>query len=738
MVPIFKSARFRKPSQMQDRLYGPALSMLAIVGIASLLVVLRIQNNQLSPEELHRLQHWKGVLGEVVFLPVFMIVLGRYRLGRQIDVREAQLLESEQGLRRETHGLEQSIKERTAELRAEIEERQRASLLNRNRNQVLEMLAKNEPLLPTLKVVLAAITDQRTVWSSAIHQLDGETLVLRASAGVPEMLTEHLQSIRADFLDAPEAAALTLGGAYTLDNTLSERTPWRQLLSANGISAVWSLPFLAQDGKPVGVVTTYSRLRGTPSARDLEPLEMACSMAALVFEHQRLHQQLMLYAYHDVLTGVPNRRLGEERLESAIAQSQRDQNQVAVLWIDLNRFKFINDTHGHPIGDFVLQELAIRLSSRLRGNDTVARMGGDEFMIILSGVQSRDSAEKTANELHRIVTEPMSFADVDLNVTVSIGISLYPADGETAEQLKLNADNAMYKAKFEHVRTLSFSPMLGTEASELRELKEELTRALQGDGFELDYQPLCQLDGTLVAFEALLRFRHPRLGVVPPSRFIPIAEEMGLIVPLGEWVLRNVCQQSVAWQRQGMKPLTIAVNISPLQFAGKGFAEGVGSILRETGLDPALLELELTETVVMKDHLESSRQLQYLNGLGIRIAIDDFGTGYSSLSYLHQLPIDVLKIDRSFIEKIVTAEGTQPIVEAVISMAHSLGLKVVAEGVETHEQLNFLRHAQCDTIQGYLFSRPLRPEQAVPYLIARHCDPQPASQPEEKEQTALA
>jgi EAL domain-containing protein (putative c-di-GMP-specific phosphodiesterase class I) len=349
-------------------------------------------------------------------------------------------------------------------------------------------------------------------------------------------------------------------------------------------------------------------------------------------------------------------------------------------------------------------------------------MGGDEFMVILERIGCRESAEKTAAELHRIVAEPMLINGLELSIEASIGISLYPTDGETAEHLKQNADHAMYKAKFEHVGTRSFSPIMEMETSALRELREELTRALQNDGFEINYQPQYKSDGCIVGFEALLRFRHSRLGTIPPSKFIPIAEEMGLIVPLGDWVLRNVCRQSVEWQRRGYEPLPIAVNISPLQFARTDFAEGVAEILAETGLDPALLELELTESLVMKDVFESARQLRYLNQIGISIAIDDFGTGYSSLSCLHQLPINVLKIDRSFIEKLTDEEGTRPIVESVISMAQTLGLRVVAEGVETLEQLKVLRQNNCDRMQGYFFAPALSPEEAVHLLMNRRCD----------------
>jgi diguanylate cyclase (GGDEF)-like protein len=725
MTTLFASNRFRRPTQMRDRWYVPSLILLVVVACASICVSLRIKDTMQISSNVYL--HWKILLGDAVFLPVLMIALGRYRLGRKFEAREAALFEVEKELRRETHGLEQAVRERTAELRAEIDERRRADLLNRSRNQVLEMLVKNESLTATVKVLVTAVTEQRSIWCAGLHQLEGDTLVLRGSVGVPEMLMDHLQRIGASFVDAPESAALQQGRSYTIEDTTQQRTPWRQLLAANGICSAWSVPFFTPAGQAVGVMTIYSRLRSLPTQRDLELLDMVCSMAALVFEHQRLHQRLLLYAYHDVLTGLPNRRLGEDRLEVATLQARREGGQVAVLWIDLDHFKHINDTHGHPVGDMVLQETAARLSKRLRGSDTVARMGGDEFMVILSGVQDRESAEQTAVDLHQLVHQPMLLGGVELNITISIGISMFPGDGETAEQLKQNADTAMYQAKFEHVGTRSFSPVIGLGAAELRELKEELTRALQTDGYEIDYQPQCRPDGSIVGLEALLRFRHTRFGVVPPSKFIPIAEEMGLIIPLGSWVLEKVCRQSMEWQSMGLSALPIAVNISALQFARKDFAVSVGAILEKTGLDPRLLELELTESVVMKDFEESSRQLRYLSQLGIRIAIDDFGTGYSSLSYLHQLPIDVLKIDRSFVEKIMDAEGTRPIVEAVISMAHTLGLQVIAEGVETSKQAEFLEEIKCETMQGYLFSKALCAKDTVPFLQHRRCAAQDVS-----------
>jgi diguanylate cyclase (GGDEF)-like protein len=326
-------------------------------------------------------------------------------------------------------------------------------------------------------------------------------------------------------------------------------------MASNGILSVYSEPFFNRHGVALGTITLYSRLIWTPSARDLELVEMASAMAVLILEHRRLQEELLIYAYHDELTGLPNRRLGEERLNLAIEHSTRIGSQVAVLWIDLDSFKQINDSHGHPVGDLVLREVAARLSQTLEPQDTVARMGGDEFLVVLNDVPSRQAAEEVAAGLHATVSTPMLVLGVELTVPLSIGISVFPIDGRTADQLKKNADQAMYKAKFEQVETRSFSPVMGAEANELRELKEELKWALRTGGFRMEYQPQCRMDGSIVGFEALLRFTSPRRGVIEPSRFIPVVEEMGLIFQLGEWALRAVCLQSREWQRAGLRPV---------------------------------------------------------------------------------------------------------------------------------------------------------------------------------------
>jgi diguanylate cyclase (GGDEF)-like protein len=631
-----------------------------------------------------------------------------FRLRSLMQAQNSEKDAAEAALRAERATLEERIENRTAELRAEVEERRRAEQLNRGRNRVLEMLARNHPTDEIISLLTRTVAEQRSSWGCALHLVSKSRseLQLSAAADLPERLITHLAAINSAFPDAPESAALGKGSVHAVANLNLVRRPWSELLNANGIQSVWSAPFFSADGTPLGTLTIYSRLKFAPEERDLEELEMAAKMAALVLEHRRIHSELVNSAYHDYLTGLPNRRLGEERLKYAIFQAGDEQRSFAILWIDLNRFKRINDVHGHSVGDAVLQQVASCLSERLQPGDTLARMGGDEFMTILNHVPDHGTAESVASLLAKTVTHSVAIDAVNLDISVSIGISVYPVDGTTIDVLQRNADRAMYEAKWNGLDYCSFVHKMSEKVEERHELEEALILALKREEFRVHYHAQCAPDGKLLAFEALLRFEHPQFGKVPPSLFVPIIEELDLIMPLGNWVIRQVCIQSRRWQDAGYPPVPIAVNISPLQFSNEDFAENVSQILRETGHEPRLLELELTENLLMKNFRESARQMRRLKNLGVRIAMDDFGTGYSSLSHLHRLPIDVLKIDRSFIEKLTGTGTTRPIVEAVLSMAHKLGLWVVAEGVETEEQMHMLREAGCNSIQGYLFAKP--------------------------------
>ena len=638
------------------------------------------------------------------------------QLYRRLRREELARFHIESELVAERSALERRVQARTFALEAEVQERLRAERLNRGRNRMLEMVARNEPITEIFNVLTETVAEFRSTWTCAVHSLGSGSLKLIASSGMSDKTKQHLRSISTGFAGAPESIALTSGEPYLVEDLGAVHKPWSELLRANGLLSVWSAPFFAAGSGALGTISVYTLLQWKPSAADLEMLEMARHMAALVLERGQLQAQLIDHAYHDSLTGLPNRRLARDRISNAIKRAARTSQRMAVLWIDLDRFKQINDQYGHPVGDAVLQQAAERLSARLRSCDTLARMGGDEFMALIEGTSSREAAEALAKDLLESLALPMQIEELELVVSASIGVSIYPEDGQTGDSLSQHADQAMYAAKFGCCGVRSFSPEMDREPAERRELEMELNQALENGGFTVAYQPLCLSDGSLRGFEALLRFCSPRLGNVPPCDFIPIAEETQLIVPLGEWVLRESCRQGREWKDAGLPAASIAVNISALQFARDDFADTVAQILEETGHPAEKLVLELTESIVMHDFTESARQMERLKRLGVRIAIDDFGTGYSSLSYLHRLPIDVLKIDRSFIETLNEADGTGPIVEAVLSMAHTLGLRVVAEGVETAEQLDTLRQRGCDVIQGYYFSRPVAPSVAAGFL----------------------
>jgi diguanylate cyclase (GGDEF)-like protein len=377
--------------------------------------------------------------------------------------------------------------------------------------------------------------------------------------------------------------------------------------------------------------------------------------------------------------------------------------------LDLDGFKHINDSLGHPIGDKLLQSIGKRLVDCVRGSDTVSRQGGDEFVVLLSEVEQWEDAAIMARRILQAVVEAHFIDQHDLHVTASIGVSVYPDDGMDAETLIKNADTAMYQAKENGRQSYQFfKPAMNARAVERQSIEESLRRALERHEFTLHYQPKINLrTGEITGAEALIRWTHPIRGPVSPAQFIPVAEECGLILPIGNWVLREACKQARAWLEAGLPLATMAVNISAMEFRDANFLEGIFTICKDTGLDPRSLELELTESVLMKRAEAAASVLQTLRTSGVRVAVDDFGTGYSSLSYLRKFPIDALKIDQSFVRQITTTPDETTIVAAIISMARSLGLRVVAEGVETQEELAFLRANQCDEAQGYYFSRPV-------------------------------
>jgi diguanylate cyclase (GGDEF)-like protein/PAS domain S-box-containing protein len=446
-------------------------------------------------------------------------------------------------------------------------------------------------------------------------------------------------------------------------------------------------PIHDREGRAIGAVIVF---------RDVS---MAKAMAV----------QMAHSAQHDYLTGLPNRMLLNDRIDQAITLAPRHKRQVAVLFLDLDGFKHINDSLGHPIGDQVLQSIATRLVGCVRSSDTVSRQGGDEFVILLSESAQWENAAIIARKILHAVAEPHVIGSHALHITTSIGVSVFPDDGADAETLIKNADTAMYKAKENGRQNVQFfKTEMNVRAVERQYLEEGLRAALERGEFVLFYQPTVDLEtGSFIGAEALIRWKHPTRGLLPPLDFIPIAEDSGLILPIGRWVVREACAQARRWIEAGLPFSMMAVNVSAREFQNAGFLRNFLAIVRESGLDPGVIVVELTESVLMKSPEATSETLKSLRDMGIRVAVDDFGTGYSSLSYLRKFPIDSLKIDQSFVRQLGAEGEDSAIVTAVINMARSLKLQVVAEGVETVRELEFLREHDCDQAQGYYFSRPV-------------------------------
>ncbi len=445
--------------------------------------------------------------------------------------------------------------------------------------------------------------------------------------------------------------------------------------------------------------------------RHVEDLEHV--IAARTQGLEAANHQLQLLATHDVLTGLPNRVILHDRLEQAIAHAMREQQEFAVLLLDLDRFKVINDSMGHRAGDELLKEVAHRLKGVVRSTDALVRLGGDEFVIVLASGQTREQAAAIATRAIEALKPPIRLQEVDVRSSASVGIAFYPGDGVTVEMLLAHADAAMYSAKqTAHGTFQCFATSTSTFTRDRIKFESELHAALAAGQFELHYQPKVDTaSGRVHSAEALIRWRHPERGLLLPADFILIAEECGLLDSIGEWVLREACRQAKLWRQHTDRPLRVAVNLSPSQFRLGGLLEMIRSALKAADLEPRFLEVELTETAVMSNAEESIQILESLSRLGVVVSVDDFGTGYSSMSYLRRFPIDKLKIDRTFVKEMTSRPEDASIVRAMISLAHSLNLKVVAEGVETADQLALLQQLGCDQYQGFHFSAALPPRE---------------------------
>jgi diguanylate cyclase (GGDEF)-like protein len=496
----------------------------------------------------------------------------------------------------------------------------------------------------------------------------------------------------------------------------------REGAAQHQLTTCWSILVRSSGGDVLGMFAIYHAQPIEPDRAARAIMETIGKLVTIATEHETLTYQLAYRAQHDSLTGLPNRLLFEDRLTHALSRAQRDSRQVALFCMDLDRFKFVNDTLGHHAGDTLLVHFARRMGELLDQTETLARMGGDEFALILTEINTRQEATAVAQKIIEGIKAPFEVAGHELYVTGSIGVAIYPHDATDASSLQKNADLALYRAKsLGRNRYQCFQQDMLMATSERLSFENQLRRVLLAGELVLYYQPQFDPENRLIGLEALVRWNHPQLGLLLPGKFISLAEETGFILNIGEWVLDEACRQNKAWQAAGYPPVRVAVNVSALQFAQPGFTDTVTAALGRHTLDPQWLELEITESLLMKHTRETASKLEQIRAKGVAIALDDFGTGYSSLAYLQQLPIDTLKIDRSFVRQIEAATPTQSslaVIQAIISLGTSLGMSVVVEGVETEQQRDLLCKAGCNGLQGYFYGKP-KPAAEIEKLLGK-------------------
>ncbi len=541
--------------------------------------------------------------------------------------------------------------------------RTRVKLLEQDCLRVLEMVTNRQPLGEVLSQLASLMERQDNTLACAISVMRNGRLDYDAARSLPPDFVKAISGLAM----GPNAcscgtAAYSRGTVIVSDIATDSRWVGNQHLAhGHNLHASWSSPIFSGLGTVLGVVAMFRREPGEPSASQLDLMEMASRLAAVAIEQWNPTNMLSHQAHYDSLTKLPNRVLFEERLSQAVVKARQNGHAMALLYIDLDRFKLVNDTLGHTLGDSLLRQATERLRAALRQGDMLARMGGDEFAVILQDLRDPQTANAIGHKLLDALKTPFNLDGYELFVTASVGISVFPRDGSDVATLLRNADSAMYRAKDNGKNGLQcFAQEMSVRDREQLDIESYLHRALERDELSLYYQPQYEVQsGRLVALETLLRWKHPTLGVVLPGKFIPAAEQSGLIVPIGDWVLRQASVQNRAWQHCGHADVTMGVNVSARQFEHPNFVESLANVLTESGLNPRLLELELTETFVLRDLDEFVPRLNQLRDLGVRIAIDDFGAGYSSLNYLQRLPVDTLKLDKSFMDQIKSG-GTIP------------------------------------------------------------------------------
>jgi diguanylate cyclase (GGDEF)-like protein len=576
----------------------------------------------------------------------------------------------------------------------------RTNKLERDRQTILEMIARREPLPQVARRIADCVAENCPESACALILEDKSIHAVFCTPALPQPLRQLLETSKGDttsrwWLDIDAVARDYFSGPNRI------------------------VPIRAGDDEVLGAVALFYR-QATGDADEYGGVpETFAAIAAAAIESARLYESLAYQARHDALTGLPNRLSFDCGLRNAVAKAGESRQTLSVFYIDLDRFKQINDTLGHRVGDLFLMQVANRLHSALDGEGTLARVGGDEFTVLIERGAGKASAHRVATAMLDSLRPPIRIEGHDLFAGASVGISFFPADGDTPVGLQKSADIAMYRAKARGRNCVEFfSAEMASVTEAAMDIEQILRRALEDRGFEMYYQPQFSLSGALVGFEALLRLNDAERGSISPDVFFPIAEETGLIVPIGARVLRDVCRQLREWLDEGLPVVKMAVTVSALEIMGDAFADGVAMALEGAGVDPHLLEFELTESAIARNPAEATRQMRKLRELGIRLAIDDFGTGYSSFASLQNLPLDALKIDRSFLAGTASAAESGQMMRTIVDLGRNMGLTVVAEGVETEAQLAMLRQSQCDVVQGYLLGRPQPAAQARAFLVA--------------------
>jgi diguanylate cyclase (GGDEF)-like protein len=603
-------------------------------------------------------------------------------------------------------------------------ERQRSHQMEEFRTFMLEQLTGGVSLAEILNGATLKLESIVTNSLCSILLLDQKEQCLRIGAAphLPDFYNQAIDGVKIG-VGVGSCGNTAYTGERTIVENIATHPFWQDykgLAQQAGLASCWSEPILISGDQVIGTFAIYQRAPSAPDQHSLELLKMAAHFIAIAIERKNAEERIHYLAHFDALSGLPNRETLEDRAQYLMSLAKRNNDFLAIMFLDLDHFKDINDSLGHSVGDILLTQVATRLRSMLREEDTLSRLGGDEFIFLLPSTDATGAAQ-VAQKLIAEVAQPYEIEQYELIITASIGIAIYPNDGASFEMLSKSADIAMYCAKQESRNAFRFftSEMEANSARNLQ-LVNALRYAQSRNQLELYYQPQIALEsGQVVGAEALLRWKHPELGFVSPAEFIQLAEETGLILPIGEWVLREAAKQAKTWVDKGLSHLLMAVNLSAVQFRQADLPHLITSILEETGLPPEHLELELTEGVAMHNPLAAIEVMNNLYNLGIRMSIDDFGTGYSSLNYLKKFKVYKLKIDQSFVRDINSDPEDRALVAAIISMASSLGMRTIAEGVETVEQKQYLIEKGCDEVQGYLYSKPLPADEFEAWVRAR-------------------